>query len=67
MRIITDKRLLLDAAKQYGTMVKVNNEEWYYFPYWFKKSVEEDHIVILSFDELPEALRETIKKIRGEL
>jgi hypothetical protein len=49
---------------QMVSYVRVNGERWYYMPYWLKKVGDEFEIV--SFEDLPDYVKEAIQKVRDD-
>jgi len=55
-----------DLFNQIGTIVTTANGNTYqYLPFWFKKTEQEDVYELLTFENLPDELIETIKDMRS--
>lgn len=59
--IETDSKFLEENAHK--VFIKINGEEWFYMPYWFKK-VSDGKFEVCSFEHLPKYVKEIIKKSR---
>lgn len=57
---VTEDNLLLFKNK--ANHIVTASGEYMYLPYWFK--IEDDHVIPIVFDNLPEDLKETIRKER---
>lgn len=57
----TDSKFLEENANK--ITVKATGEDYYFMPYWFKK-LEDGRWGVFYFDNLPEDVKETLKKAR---
>jgi hypothetical protein len=55
----------IDLFDQLGTVVVVpSNEIYYYLPFWFKKTEVKNVFDVITFEELPKEVLETINDLR---
>lgn len=56
-----------DLFNNVGTIVNTAEGSTYrYLPFWFKETNEEDVYELFTFEQLPNELIETIKRMRNE-
>lgn len=54
-----------ESFLKHGSTIHVKDEKWYYFPFWFKKS-DDNNYEIVNFEQVPDYVKRFITDIRED-
>jgi hypothetical protein len=63
MKVMIGPQLeLISFLRRNANIINVNDEEWFYVPFWFKDNG--DTLEMVGFEQLPTYLKDAIKSFR---